>query len=333
MKCRTLTIFLLALLLLPAGPAASLAAGEILCSTFPVWLFTRNIIEGSPRFQAGLMIGSQLGCPHDYSPTQAELERLSRAEILVINGLGLEAFLSRSLGVAKAGLKIIDASGGRDPDQDSRSGPAALVIDKESAVRLPGHHQDGPNPHIFAAPGQAAGMVRNIGEALASLDMDNAELYLDNAAKLADELETLAASARNLGQELGRPKIISSHGVFDYLARDLGLSIVSHIEEEDGAAPSAARLAALVKLARQDGVRAVLTDPQGNINLARTLGAEARLPVAVIDPVSAGPPDAPLDYYQKVMKTNLEVMKKLFAAPPPSSGRESVPAKRGQQSR
>ena len=318
------------LLMFPAGPGLALAAEEILCSTFPVYLFTRNILEGTTRFQATLLIDSQLGCPHDYAPSPAELERLSQAEILIINGLGLEAFLTRSLGVAKAGLKIVDASGGRDPGREPRSGATAVILDKESAARLLIHQHDGPNPHLFAAPGQAAAMVRNIGEALAGLDVDNTEIYLANAARLASELEALAASARSLGEELGRPKIIASHGVFDYLAQDMGLTIVTHIEEEDGAEPSAARLADLVKQARQEGVRAILTDPQGNLNLARTLGAEAKVPVAVIDPVSAGPRDAPVDYYQKVMQTNLDVLKKLFSEPAPTA-KEPAPAKGGRR--
>jgi len=41
--------------------------------------------------------------------------------------------------------------------------------------------------------------------------------------------------------------------------------------------------------------------------------------VVVIDPVSAGPADAPLDYYQKVMLTNAQVLLELFTKPQPAA--------------
>lgn len=306
--------------------SAALAAENLLCSTFPVYLFTRNIVGDSGRYEVRLMIDSSQGCPHDYAPTPAELERLSQAGLLVINGRGLESFLSRSLTVAKADLKIIDASGG--PEDEG----AAIVIDRSEAARRLGvfahdhnhdhdhghdHHQDNDhNPHLFAAPSSAVIMIDNIEAGLTQLDPENAAAYKENAAKLRRELNALAELARRAGQTLGQPKVIVSHGIFDFLATDLGFEIAASIEEEDGAEPSAARLAELIKLARAEKVRAILTDPEGNINLARTLGAETRLPVAIIDPVAAGPPNAPPDYYQRVMLTNLDVLNKLLGPSP-----------------
>ncbi len=321
---RRLPVFLSMLGLLylggPGGLPAALAAENLLCSTFPVYLFTRAIVGDSGSYDVRLMIDSSRGCPHDYAPTPAELERLSQAEVLVINGLGMEAFLERSLGVAKPGLKVIDASG--RASAETPPAVAYVVTDRAGAMARAaafGHNHEGPghseelNPHLFAAPGSALTLVGHIKTGLVQIDPERASAYEENAAKLSQELSSLAQLAGQIGQTLGHPRIIVSHSVFDYLARDLGFEIVAAIEEEDGAEPSAARLTALVKLARDRQVKAVLTDPEGNINLARTLGAETRLPVAVIDPVAAGPPDPPLDYYQKVMLTNLDVLAKLFA--------------------
>ncbi|MDR0881643.1 MAG: metal ABC transporter substrate-binding protein [Candidatus Adiutrix sp.] len=291
-----------------AGPPAA-RADDLLCSTFPVYLFTRNIVQGRDHFQPELMIDSALGCPHDYAPTPADLERLSQAQALVINGLGLEGFLGQALKVARPDLQIVDASGGQ---------AGAIIIDKKAAAALSAGHDlpGGPNPHLFASPGTAALLVNNIAEGLSRLDPEGREIYQANAARLSGDLTALAGQMGTIGEKLGRPKVITGHSIFEYLAADLGLTIVATIEEEDGAAPTAGRLAELTRLARREGVRAVLTDPEGNLNLARTLGAEAKVKVAVIDPVSGGPRDAPLDYYQKVMLTDLEILIKLFAPGP-----------------
>ena len=310
-------------LLVPARPA--LAARELLASTFPVYLFTQNITEGTDHFRVRLMVDSERGCPHDYAPTPAELERLAQADVLVINGLGLEGFLSRALTVARADLKIIDASGGpqaADAAQmagDQARGTAlilsrAVLLDSEPL----GHHHSGPNPHLFASPGTAALMARNIAEGLAAVDPERAEAYRQNGARLAADLETAAGTMREAGRQLGNPKVIVSHSIFEYLAADLGFEVVAYIEEEDGAEPTAARLSELARLARSAGVRAILADPSENVDFARVLSGEARIPVAALDLVASGPAEAPLDYYQKVMLTDLEVLTALFAAPAPA---------------
>lgn len=303
-----------------------LNARDLLCSTFPVYLFTRNVVEGTTAYTPALMVESHLGCPHDYAPTPADLERLSQAEVLIMNGLGLDAFLARAVGVARNNLKIIDASGGFRANEEAEAAPI-IMIDKKAVLDMGHghHHHDGPNPHLFASPTTAARQVDNIAEGLAVLDPENASIYRTNARRYNARLTDLAASLKVAGEKMDNPKVIAGHGIFDYLARDLGLNIVATIEEEDGAEPSAARLATLIKRAREEGVRAVLVDPQGNIELARTLGAEAKLPVAVIDPVAAGPADAPLDYYEKVMLTDLDVLNQLFVAN--SSAKTDTPKK------
>lgn len=326
MRKLAVNIFFLIITLLAAAglgrPAAALAAGDVLASTFPVHLFTKNVAQGSDTFEVRLMIESTLGCPHDYAPAPGDLERLSRADVLVINGLGLEEFMPRALRVAKDDLKIIDASAGQAGAAASPDS-AGLIVDRRTVMARP-HVIGGPNPHIFAAPSTAAAMVRNIAEGLAVLDPDQAALYRTNAARLATEMESVGKTMRSAGQVMGNPKVIAAHSVFEFMARDMGLNIVAFIEETDGAEPSAARLASLAQLAREQGVRAILVDPDGEIKTAQALGAEAKAPVVVIDPVSAGPADAPLDYYQKVMLTNTQVLLDLFTKPQSASSGKNV---------
>lgn len=304
------------------------AEKKLLCSTFPVYLFTGNIAQGVEGLSVDLLVDSKQGCPHDYSLTPNDLERLSRADVLIINGLGLESFLAKAATVVKPGLRVIDASGGGERAGKNLSlivrGVEALndmVHDDHSDHDGHDHgHQHGlVNPHIFAAPGPASEMVSNIAAGLAALDSENADIYNKNASNYVAELQKIILAGKEAGKVLGSPKIIASHSIFDYLAEDLELTIAAAIEEVDGADPSPARLAELIRVAKSQNVRAILVDPQGNINLARTLGAETGLPVAVIDPVASGPLDAPLDYYQKVMSTDLEVLLKLFQSSRPEA--------------
>lgn len=330
-KTIILTLVFTAAIYLPA-PVSARASDELLCSTFPVYLFTRNITQGSDSFKVNLLVNNAKGCPHDYNPTPAELERLAQAGVLVINGLGLEGFLSQASRVTRTDLVIIDASGGRPAALAWLSGAPKLsdpaVISSREAVRDLYHdHEHGhshnhdaepdePNPHLFASPRTAVMLVENIVRGLAEIDPANADLYQKNGVLLAQQLTALTGEAvSGLRGRLDGSKVIVSHSTFDYLAQDWGLNIVATIEEEDGAEPSAARLTELARLARREGVKAILIDPTGNLPLARTLGAEVNIPVAVIDPVASGPMNAPLDYYQAVMLNNLSVLLKLFVKP------------------
>ncbi|MGL4209221.1 MAG: metal ABC transporter substrate-binding protein [Candidatus Adiutrix sp.] len=309
-------------------PTRAMAAEEILCSTYPVYLFTQNIVQGRDFFTPRMLDSAPAGCPHDYAPTPADLEHLSQARLLLINGLGLEAFLPRAIRVARADIKIIDASGGEDfttaPQDDIFATPveAHLFITKNELMSMGGagdghdHSHDEVNPHIFAAPSTAALMVANIASALSQLDPEGQALYRQNANRLIGELTALAQQFKEVGQLATHPNVIATHSVFDYLAQDMGINIVAKIEEEDGAALGAAHLASLVTLAKEKQIQAIWADPNDNVSAARVLGAETGILVVIIDPVSSGPPMAPLDYYQKVMSTNINVLSQLFTLPP-----------------
>ena len=309
-----LTVLLWLAWLVAAGPRAAGAELELLAADYPVYLFTRSLLAGMPDSQVTLLTASP-GCPHDHVLAPAELETLSRAEILVSGGLALDAFLERALGVAKPSLKIIDAGGG---GLDVR--PAlnqALVLDLAEArkwYRAP-KKPEGPDPHLFASLSGAMIMTDNLAEALARLDPQGADFYRSNANTLNARHQKLLFEFRSVAARWSpRPRVILSHGVLSRLAADLGLAVADIIEGMEDAPLSAARLTELA--ARAWECAAVLADPGGRLDTARTVGAEAGRPVAVIDPVASGPADPPEDYFQKVFLTNLAVLNELFTSRP-----------------
>ena len=296
-----LPAFLLFLVfLVPAWPRAAAAGVEVLAADYPVYLFTLSLMKGLPDSRVTLLTAAT-GRTSGHRLTPAELETLSRAEILVSGGLAFDAFLERALGVAKPGLRIIDAS----------ARPAeAQILDPASARRwYASPAPSRPDPYLFASLSGAAFMTGNLAEALARLDPQAAETYRDNAAEVTEGYRRLLYDSQAVAALWPRPRVILSHGVLSHMAADLRLA-VADIIERDGERPAAGRLAELADLAR--GSAAVLADPYGQLDLARTVGAEARRPVALIDPVVSGPLEPPADYFLKVFRTNLTVLNELF---------------------
>jgi zinc transport system substrate-binding protein len=54
-------------------------------------------------------------------------------------------------------------------------------------------------------------------------------------------------------------------------------------------------------------------EPQYSPKVAETIAKEAKIPVALLDPVANGPARPPLDYYQQIMRTNLETLQRTLS--------------------
>lgn len=315
---RTGIALVLAMVFLPAVSGAEPAARKILCTTYPLHLIARNITEGRANVSVERLLPSQLGCPHDYVLTPQDMKRLEKADILIINGLGLEEFLSIPLKKINPNLIVIDSS--RDitpllPDTEGHHHHAEGEK-AHSGHRAASELQTRMNPHLFASPKMAARIAAAVASGLSATDPEGAEVYSRNARAYSERLDALARDFASAVSGLRNNRIITQHGVFDYLARDSGLEIVGVIQAHAGKDPSAAEMIALVKTARSTGAGAVFAEPQYPQRIARTIATEAGIAFAVLDPVASGPENPPLSYYETVMRANIETLKKTLPPKP-----------------
>lgn len=300
-------IFVLLLVL----PAQAAPPRLILTSTFPIYQMTRNIVQGQSGVTVELLLPARLGCPHDYALTPQDMQKLRQAEVLIINGLGLEEFLGAPLQRAHPGLIVIDSSRGLKGVMPYRNQPATATKNNH------GHDHDhaaAVNPHLFASPRMAARQVLNIAAELARLDPAAAPLYQRNAHAYAGRLDTLADEFVTLGKTLKNRRIITQHGVFDYLARDMGLEVVAVVQEHPGQEPAAAEMLALIRQAKARQVGAVFTEPQYPAKIAETIAREAGIPSTTLDPAASGADDAPLNSFETTMRNNLQTLKSVLGS-------------------
>jgi len=302
--------FLLSLLLclsfgLPA-PAKAEQPRELTATVFPVWIILKELAKDVPGVNVNLLLPAGSGCPHDYAMTPNDRRRLAQADILVMNGLGLEGFLgyaSKRQSLLKPGASVIIAA------QDISG---ILPAEGSCSHSHSDHGKDAcsANPHIFAAPSMMAQMARSIVSQLStSLDAANADRYRANGADIVDRLETLAAECRNSGEKLKARAVIAQHNIFDYLARDMGLNMEAHIQA-DGHEPSARSILDLVRLIRAKSVAAVITEPQYPARTGRTLAAETGIPCITLDPAANGPDNiaSPLEWYENIIRGNIRTL-------------------------
>ena len=221
---------------------------DVLATTGPVWSMTDALLEGT-GLSCGRVVTESVSCLHDYTLSVAQMEKIGRADVVVLNGLGLEDFMQDALQTAK---KTITASLGVDP--------------------LPG--EDGDDPHIWLDPANAICMCQNIAAGLSAV-------YPDKQAVIAQNLQTVIAdyqAAQAYGDETLRTlscrELVTFHDGFSYLARAFGLTIAAAMEIEEGSEPSARELEGVIHLVEDAQIPAVFCEENGETLTAQTVANE-----------------------------------------------------------
>lgn len=305
--------------------SAATLSKRILCSTFPIYQITRNVTQGRDAVSVELMLPAQLGCPHDYALTPQDMKKLSRADVLIVNGLGMEEFLGAPVRKANAKLRVIDSASGirevlRYTGENAHDHGHSRKInpgEKPAGHAHPhhdadSHHREGINPHLFTSPKLAARLAMNIAGGLSKVDPDGAAIYAKNARQYADKLNALADDFAALGKAIRNNRIITQHGVFDYLARDMGLEVCAVVQAHAGQEPSAAQMLEIIQTAKEKKVAAVFTEPQYPARVGQTIARETGISTATLDPIATGPENAPLDYYETTMQQNRVILKEIL---------------------
>ena len=291
---------------------------NVLCTTFPIHQITRNVVQGREGVNLQLMLPSSMGCPHDYALTPQDMRKLAEADVLVINGLGMEEFLGAPVEAANPTILLLDSSVGisnllqyvhehHDAEEDHDDHDAHDEEEEHHEAEEHHHHHEGVNPHLFVSPRMSGLIALNIAEGLSKKDPEGAALYSRNTQAYVAKMDTLARDMEALGKTLKNNRIVEPHGVFDYLARDMGLKIVA-VMQAHGQEPSAAEMLDLVQDIRSEKAGAIFTEPQYSSKIGETLARETGLPVTALDPGATGPEQAPLNYAETVMRKNMEVL-------------------------
>ncbi len=269
--------------LLSLTSGASADGLRIVTSFYPIYLATLNVARDIPGVEVINLTRPLTGCLHDYQMTPGDLVTLEKADIFVVNGAGMEAFIDKAIGQVPR-LKLIRASDG-------------IALMSTAGV---------VNPHVWVSVTAHMQQVENIAAGLERFDPDHADLYRKNALAYRAKLDTLRATMRAGLQNVRTREIITFHEAFPYFAREFRLTVVAVIEREPGSEPSARELAQAITLVKKMGVKAIFAEPQYSAKAANAIARETGATVYRLDPVVTGvmTPDA----YLTIMKANLQTL-------------------------
>ena len=288
---KILSLLLSLLLLFPA-----LAGAEtVVTSFYPVWILALNLTDGIEGLEVLNLAENTTGCLHDYSLQNSDMTVLSGADVLLVNGSGMESFLP-VITSAYPDLPIIDATAG-------------LPFLSESDIVEIGEAEEGEevNSHLWLDPQRAAGMSSNLADGLIRFFPEYKQQITENLIAYRDRLLALDETLRE-GLSGTQRKVIIFHEAFPYFAEACGLPVAAVVNKEPEDSLPTAQLVRVAELIKAENnmpliLKSIEEDPAVN-----TLVNETGVSVCELDPMTSGPEDPPLDYYETVMIRNMKAL-------------------------
>ena len=291
------------------------------------------------------------GSAHHYDPSPDDLLALGQADVLIVNGAGLETFIDDAIEASGFDGTLVDASQGvdlaeaeeitseaehaaehddhgHDHDHAEEDHDHAEESHAESGDEEHDHDHGPVNPHLWTSPQYAQGMATEVMDGLVAADPDRADDYTSRGeaytAKL-DALDEWVSTEMAKVPEADRI-MVSGHDSLRYYLHDYDIAFAGSIlpSFEDNAEPSASEIDALVHEIEEQGVKAVFVESSMNPKLAETIAQEAGVEVVDSDSLyadSLGAEDTDAATYVGATVHNTQLMLEAWGVTP-----DAVPA-------
>lgn len=238
---------------------------------------------------------------HTFEPAPSDAAILSRADLVLVNGLDLEL---PTMELAAANL--------RDGAEIVALGEQTITED-EWVFDFSFPEEGGrPNPHLWTNPPHAKRYAEIIAETLSARDPDNAEYYAANLASFSAALDALDAAIAEAVQTVPEEnrKLLTYHDSWAYFAPRYGFVVIGAAQPSDFSEPSPREVAALIDQIKAEGVPAVFGSEVFASTVLEQIAQEAgaRYIDQLRDDAPPGEPNAPEHTYLGMMIRNMDLM-------------------------
>lgn len=198
-----------------------------------------------------------------WEPDRRAVQRMQRADLIVLNGAGLERWTER---VSLPRSRVLDSSAAL---------AGSLLEYEDSQVHSHGsgaeHVHTGVDAHLWLDPNLALEQARSIHAGLARILPAAARGELNQSlAALENDLSALDARLVALSERLGEQFLYASHPAYGYLAARYGWRLVD-LDLDPAEMPSAEALEALRALLAERPGRLILWESEPAAEIAARL--------------------------------------------------------------
>lgn len=242
---------------------------KVYTSIYPLYDFTKHIAGDKIVIKNIVPTGSE---PHDWEPTPQDVAELSRADLLILSGTGVEPWAEKVLNAIDQS-KVTVINGGQNIE---------LI---EGIKEENDYEYGGKDPHVWLDPLNAKVMVDNILAGLIKIDEKNKGIYEINAEAYKKELDALHNEYLSALAQTKIKEFVTSHAAFGYLAKRYGLTQIPVRGLSAESEPSPADMAAVIQLAREKNIKHIFFETLVSPKVSETIANELQAETMVLDPV------------------------------------------------
>ncbi|MEG6507888.1 metal ABC transporter substrate-binding protein [Methyloligella sp. 2.7D] len=284
---------------------------------------------GGDRVEVTTFIGPD-GDPHDFEPTPKDARILSHADILVMNGLGLEGWLPRlneAAGfdgvtvTATKGVKtgtMVEHEGhhhGAEHDHDEHAADEDHDHDHAEAHDHDhgGEGERVTDPHAWQSLEDGKIYVENIRDGLIAADPEGKAIYEANAKAYLKQIDAEDKAVRAAISEIpeDRRVIVTSHDAFGYFGREYGIRMLAPEGVSTESEASAKAVAKIIDQIREEKIPAVFVENISDPRLLQQIADEtgAKIGGTLYSDALSGP-DGPAPTYLDMFRHNVSELSK-----------------------
>lgn len=274
----------------------------VVTSFYPMYIATMNVVGEVEGVELKNLSEPQTGCLHDFQLTPEDMKLLSKADVFVINGGGIESFMTEiareypDLWIIEAGAKVEYLK-----EEENHQGE----VEHE-------HEHEEANSHVWLSVSNYRTEVDAIAKALAEIDSDHSLEYQKNAKIYDEKLQGLSELQEEIKENIKGKPVVLFHEAFAYLAQDLGVetSFILNLDEERQV--SAGEISKLLTTMEEDKVNYLWAEELYGKKLAeRVMDEKKDITTIYLDPLTRG--DYEADSYLKGMNQNLRGILKMIS--------------------
>lgn len=297
----------------------------VVTSFYPMYIAALNIVDGVEGVRLENLSEPQTGCLHDFQLTPEDMKLLSTADVFVINGGGIESFMSDvakaypKLDVVEACEDVVllsedDADSDHDHDHEADTESDSdhdhdHEADAESDSAHDHDHGD-ENAHAWMSVPRYRTMVQTIASRLAEKDAKHADEYYANAKAYDAKLAVLEEKINSIKSLTNGQNIIIFHEAYAYVADDFSMNACYLLDLDEERSVSAGEIKQVIGAIKDDGVSVILAEELYGKSMGDTVSRETDVHVIYIDPLNRGEYDK--DSYLDGMEHNIELIKEAF---------------------
>ena len=183
-----------------SSPDASAGGVTRVVAAENVWGSIAAELAGG-RAEVESLVASPGADPHDYEPSAADARALAGAKLVIVDGIGYDAWASRLLAANPVHGRIV------------------LDVGDVVGVRA------GANPHRWYSPGDVRRVLRALAHAYAKLDRGDADYFRRRLRVVSKRLRPYRQLAASIRRKYRGVPVGASESIAEPLARALGLEL------------------------------------------------------------------------------------------------------------